>query len=40
MLTGLKALKSLGVVGTSARESVLTPLRQRGIAIYGDGDVR
>jgi hypothetical protein len=40
MLVGLKALKSLGVVGTSVRESVLTPLRQRGIAIYGDSDVR
>ena len=37
-LAPLKSLKSLTVTGTDVSQAALAPLRNRGVAIYGDGD--
>ena len=37
-LTGLKALKSVSLVNTRVNEAALTPLKARGVAVYGGGN--
>jgi hypothetical protein len=37
-LAGLRALKSVSLVDTKVSDTALTPLRQRGVAVYGGGN--
>jgi mono/diheme cytochrome c family protein len=37
-LAGLKALKSVSLVNTRVNEAALTPLKARGVAVYGGGN--
>ncbi len=37
-LAGLKGLKSVSLVDTKVSDAALTPLRQRGVAVYGGGN--